>query len=194
VSASLPVKSIDELVAYAKSHPEPLAYGSNGVGTTQHLAAVLFSLRTGIRLNHVPYKGVDGLMPDLVANRIQLSFNNVASSLPHLKSGALRALAMGLPKRWPGLPDVPTFAEVGLADFDVSSWVGLFGPAGLPAPVVARLERAAVEALARPDMRQKIVTGGNDPVGGTAPELAKFLESEIEHWRRAIEAAGARPE
>jgi tripartite-type tricarboxylate transporter receptor subunit TctC len=193
VPGSLPVKSVSEFIAWAKSRPEPVAYGSNGVGTTQHLAATMFGQRTGVKLNHVPYKGVDGLMPDLIAGRIQMSFNNVASALPHLRSGALRALAMGLPKRWPGLPDVPVFAEVGLADFDVSSWVGLFGPAGVPAPVVARLERAAIDSVARTETRERIVTGGNSPVGGTAAELGKFLAGEIDHWRRAIEGAGVTP-
>lgn len=194
VPASLPVRTLDELVRLAKENAGSVNYGSNGVGTTQHLAAVMLGLRTGAQLTHVPYKGADGLMPDLIAGRIQMSFNNVASALPYLKAGTLRALAVGLPKRWPDLPDVPTFEEAGLADMEVSSWVGLFGPAGLPPPVVDKLQAAAAGSVSKPEIREKILTGGNLPVGGTAPELRKFVSDEIVRWRNAIDASGARPE
>ncbi len=194
VPASLPVRTLDELVRLAKEKPGTVNYGSNGVGTTQHLAAVMLGLRTGADLTHVPYKGADGLMPDLIAGRIQMSFNNVASALPYLKAGTLRALAVGLPDRWPDLPDVPTFEQAGLTDMEVSSWVGLFGPAGLPPDVTAKLQAAVSGSVSRPEIREKILTGGNLPVGGTAPELRKFVSDEIVRWRNAIDASGARPE
>jgi tripartite-type tricarboxylate transporter receptor subunit TctC len=194
VPASLPVNSLDELVKLAKAKPDTINYGSNGVGTTQHLASVMLGLRTGASLTHVPYKGADGLMPDLVAGRIQMSFNNVASALPYLRAGTLKALAVGLPERWPSLPDVPTFAEAGLTDMDVSSWVGLFGPAGLPAAVTGKVQAAVAASLKNPQTREKILTGGNLPVGGTSAELSSFLASEISHWRKAIQASGARPD
>jgi len=193
VPGSLPVATVKELIAYAKASPDTFNYGSNGVGTTQHLAAVMLGLRTGLNLNHVPYKGVDGLMPDLISGRIQMSFNNVASALPHLKSGALKALAMGLPERWLALPDVPTFAEAGLADFDVSSWVAVFAPADLAADRLSRLEASVRASIAKPETREKILTGGNLPVGGSAADLKSFLATEVKHWRDAIEASGATP-
>ena len=194
VPKSLPVDSLADLIALAKAKPDSINYGSVGIGTTQHLAAATLALRAGIKLTHVPYKGADALMPDLIAGRIQMSFNNVASARTHLQSGALKALAIGLPKRWTGLPDVPTFSEAGLPDLEVSSWVALFGPAGLPAKVVASLERAAIAAMVSEPTREKVLSGGNEPVGGTSAELAKFLAAEIDHWNKAIETAGAKPQ
>ena len=193
VSGSLGVNTLAELIALARSKPGEIAYGSNGVGTTQHLAAVMFAQRAGITLNHVPYKGADALMPDLVAGRIQMSFNNVASAQPFLKSGAIKALAVGLPKRYPTLPEVPTFEEAGLTRLDVSSWVALFGPAGLPAPVLRRLEEAVLVAMRKPEIREKVLGGGNDPVVGGSADLAKFLDQELAHWKRAIDLSGATP-
>ncbi|MEO7242193.1 MAG: tripartite tricarboxylate transporter substrate binding protein [Variovorax sp.] len=194
VPASLSVNSLDDLVKLAKAKPDTINYGSYGIGTTQHLASVMLGLRTGAHLTHVPYKGADTMMPDLIAGRIQMSFNNVASALPYLKSGTLKALVVGLPERWPSLPDVPTFTEAGLTDMDVSSWVGLFGPAGLPATVVEKVQAAAAASLKNPVTREKILAGGNLPVGGTSAQLSQFVSSEIVHWRKAIEASGAKAE
>lgn len=191
---ALPVNSVAELVAYAKANPGTLNYGSNGLGTTQHLAATMFKLRTGADITHVPYKGVDQLVPDLVGGRIQLSFNNIASMQGQLKAGSIKALAVGRTSRWSGMPQVPTYVEAGIGGLEYSSWVALFGPAGLAPHVVDKLHRATAAALSNPQIREKIQAGGNEPVGGTPAALASFLATEIEQWSKAIAAAGLEPE
>jgi len=190
----LPVNSVAELIAHAKANPGTLNYGTNGIGTTQHLAASMFRLRTGADITHVPYKGADQLVPDLVSGRIQLSFNNVASLQGQLKAGSVKALAIGRASRWSGMPQVPTYAEAGIGGLEYSSWVALLGPAGLAAPIVDKLHRAAVKALENPENREKIQASGNEIVGGSPQALAGFIASEIEQWSKAIAAAGLKAE
>jgi tripartite-type tricarboxylate transporter receptor subunit TctC len=169
-------------------------YGSNGVGTTQHLAASAFALRTGAQITHVPYKGVDQLVPDLLSGRIQMSFNNVASMQGQLKAGTLKALAIGRATRWSDMPDTPTYAEAGIGGLEYSSWVGLFGPAGMPQAVVDKLSKAVAVALANPETRAKIQASGNEVAGGSPAELSAFLAEEISKWSKTIAAAGLQPE
>jgi len=186
--------SVNDLVARVKANPGSVNYGSNGVGTTQHLAATAFAQRTGAQITHVPYKGVDQLVPDLISGRIQMSFNNVASVQGQLRAGTIKALAIGRATRWNGMPDVPTYAEAGIGGLEYSSWVALFGPAGLPPGVVDKLSRAVAVALGNPETREKIQAGGNEVVGGTPAALATFLAEEIDKWSRTIAAAGLQPE
>lgn len=193
-SKSLPAESVAELIAHARANPGTLNYGSNGTGTTQHLAATMFRLRTGADITHVPYKGADQLVPDLVSGRIQLSFNNIASVQGQLKAGNIKALAVGRASRWSGMPQVPTYAEAGIGGLEYSSWVALFGPAGLAPAVVDKLHRATVAALGNPQVREKIQAGGNEVAGGTPAALAAFLAAEIDQWSKAIAAAGLKPE
>jgi tripartite-type tricarboxylate transporter receptor subunit TctC len=194
VPATQGASSVADLVARARAQPGAVNYGSNGVGTTQHLAATAFAQRTGAQITHVPYKGVDQLVPDLVSGRIQMSFNNVASVQGQLKAGTLKALAIGRATRWSGMPEVPTYAEAGIGGLEYSSWVALFGPAGLPPGVVDKLSRAVAVALANPQTRERIQAGGNEVVGGTPAELAAFVTAEIDKWSRTISAAGLQPE
>ena len=194
VPATQGASSVADLVARARAQPGTVNYGSNGVGTTQHLAATAFAQRTGAQITHVPYKGVDQLVPDLVSGRIQLSFNNVASVQGQLKAGTLKALAIGRATRWSGMPEVPTYAEAGIGGLEYSSWVALFGPAGLPPGVVDKLSRAVAVALANPQTRERIQAGGNEVVGGTPAELSAFVTAEIDKWSRTISAAGLQPE
>jgi tripartite-type tricarboxylate transporter receptor subunit TctC len=194
VPATQGAASVADLVARARAQPGTVNYGSNGVGTTQHLAATAFAQRTGAQITHVPYKGVDQLVPDLVSGRIQMSFNNVASVQGQLKAGTLKALAIGRATRWSGMPEVPTYAEAGIGGLEYSSWVALFGPAGLPPGVVDKLSRAVAVALANPQTRERIQAGGNEVVGGTPAELSAFVTAEIDKWSRTISAAGLQPE
>jgi len=194
VPAAQGAASVADLVARARAQPGAVNYGSNGVGTTQHLAATAFAQRTGAQITHVPYKGVDQLVPDLVSGRIQMSFNNVASVQGQLKAGTLKALAIGRATRWSGMPEVPTYAEAGIGGLEYSSWVALFGPAGLPPGVVDKLSRAVAVALANPQTRERIQAGGNEVVGGTPAELSAFVTAEIDKWSRTISAAGLQPE
>jgi tripartite-type tricarboxylate transporter receptor subunit TctC len=194
VPAAQGASNVADLVARARAQPGAVNYGSNGVGTTQHLAATAFAQRTGAQITHVPYKGVDQLVPDLVSGRIQMSFNNVASVQGQLKAGTLKALAIGRATRWSGMPEVPTYAEAGIGGLEYSSWVALFGPAGLPPGVVDKLSRAVAVALANPQTRERIQAGGNEVVGGTPAELSAFVTAEIDKWSRTISAAGLQPE
>ena len=186
--------SVTDLVARAKANPGAVNYGSNGVGTTQHLAASAFALRTGAQITHVPYKGVDQLVPDLLSGRIQMSFNNVASMQGQLRAGTLKALAIGRATRWSDMPDTPTYAEAGIGGLEYSSWVGLFGPAGMPQAVVDKLSKAVAVALANPETRAKIQASGNEVAGGSPAELSAFLAEEISKWSKTIAAAGLQPE
>lgn len=186
--------SVADLVAHAKASPGAVNYGSNGVGTTQHLAATAFALRTGTQITHVPYKGVDQLVPDLLSGRIQMSFNNVASMQGQLKAGTLKALAIGRATRWSDMPDTPTYAEAGIGGLEYSSWVGLFGPAGMPQAVVDKLSKAVAVALANPETRAKIQASGNEVAGGSPAELSAFLAEEVGKWSKTIAAAGLQAE
>lgn len=194
VNKSLPIDSVAALVTYSKAHPNAVNYGSNGIGTTQHLAATAFAQRTGADITHVPYKGVDQLVPDLVSGRIQMSFNNVASIQGQLTAGTVKPLAIGRANRWAGLPQVPTYSEAGIGGLEYSSWVALVGPAGLPPAVVQKLNRAVTAALTNPQVRDRIQATGNEVVGGPASDMTKFLASEVENWSKAIKTAGLQPE
>ncbi|MBL8382320.1 MAG: tripartite tricarboxylate transporter substrate binding protein [Burkholderiales bacterium] len=194
VSKALPANTVAELVAHARANPAALNYGTTGIGTTQHLAATMFSVRTGAPLTHVPYKGADQLVPDLVGGRIQLSFNNIPSVQGQLKAGSIRALAVGRASRWPGLPQVPTYVEAGIGGLEYSGWVALFGPAGMAPQVQEKLNRAVLSALASSQVRERIQAGGSDPSGGTPAALAAFLASEIDQLSKAAAAAGLKPE
>jgi hypothetical protein len=194
VNPAFGATSVTDLVARAKDNPGAVNYGSNGVGTTQHLAASAFALRTGAQITHVPYKGVDQLVPDLLSGRIQMSFNNVASMQGQLKAGTLKALAIGRATRWSDMPDTPTYAEAGIGGLEYSSWVGLFGPAGMPQAVVDKLSKAVAVALANPETRAKIQASGNEVAGGSPAELSAFLAEEISKWSKTIAAAGLQPE
>lgn len=193
-SRTFPGNSVADLIAAAKATPGALNYGTNGVGTSQHLAASMFRLRTGTDITHVPYKGADQLVPDLVNGRIHVAFYNIPSVQGQLRAGGVKALAIGRKSRWEGLPQVPTFAEAGIGGLEYPGWVALLGPAGLPAAITERLHRAAVRSLENPENREKIQASANEVVAGTPAALTAFIASEIEQWTRAIAAAGLKAE
>ena len=192
VHPSVPAKSVAELVAYAKANPGRLSYGSAGSGSLPHLATELFKAGTGTDLLHVPYKGGGPMVTDLLGGSVQVVIGDQANLMPHVRSGKLRALAVASPKRSPLYPDLPTIAEAGVPGFQAVAWNGLVGPAGLPPDVVRRVHAAFAKAMAIPDVREKLVGGGLDPVGDSPEEFARFIPAEIGKWSRIAKDVGAR--
>ncbi|BDB23484.1 MFS transporter [Cupriavidus sp. TA19] len=189
VSPSLPVKTVKDLVAYAKANPG-LTYATAGTGTSMHLAGAMFAQMTQTSLTHAPYKGSSPAINDMLGGHITVMFDNLPASLPHIQAGKLRALAVAGKQRAPSLPDVPTLAEAGLQGYAVEPWFGVYGPANLPAPVVQALNSAFVEALARPDVREKLVQAGFNPKGSSAAELQALTQSEYERFGKVAKTAG----
>ena len=192
VHPSFPAKNLQELIALARRNPGKYAFASTGSGGSPHLAGELLKLRANIDLIHVPYKGAAPAQADLLGGQVQMAFQTALSAVPHLQSGQLRAIAVAANKRLAQLPDVPTMAEAGLPDFEVSSWNGLFAPAKTPPEIIARLHREAVKALALPDVRAKLLAEGAEPVGSAPEEFAAYIRAEIDKWGRVVRASGAR--
>lgn len=191
INPSLPVKSVAELVAMAKAKPGGLAYGSGGSGTSEHLAAEMFKSLAGVDILHVPYKGGANAMTDVIGGQVSLMFTNMLGAMPHIRSGKLKVLAVAGAQRAAKLPDVPTFAEAGYKDFEVSVWWGVMAPAGTPAPVIVQLNREIVASLAAPSLRERLDGMGARVIGGTPEEFATFIAAEIRRWARAVQLSGA---
>jgi tripartite-type tricarboxylate transporter receptor subunit TctC len=191
VNPSLPAKSVAELVALAKAKPGGLNYGSGGSGTSEHLSAEMFKSLAGVEIVHVPYKGGANAMTDVISGQLSLMFTNMLGAMPHLRSGKLKALGVAGAQRAAQLPDVPTFAEAGYKDFEVSVWWGVMAPAGTPAPVLAQLNREIVASLGAPELRERLDAMGARILGGTPEEFRAFIAREIERWARAVKASGA---
>jgi tripartite-type tricarboxylate transporter receptor subunit TctC len=190
VNPEVPVKSVAELVAYAKAKPGQLNYGSGGSGSSLHLAAALFAQRAGIDLVHVPYRGGAPVAADLVSGKIQLSFSPLIEVLQQVRAGKLRALGVTTARRSALLPDIPTISEV-LPGYEVALWNGIVGPAGLPAPVVARLASELVAIIGSPEMRARLAEQGSDPVGSTPQEFTAFVAAEQPKWAELVRISGA---
>jgi tripartite-type tricarboxylate transporter receptor subunit TctC len=182
VPAALPVKSVADLVALAKKTPGKLSYGSTGLGTAHHLIGEQFNDMTGADILHVPYKGSAPALVDLIGGQIQVMFDTVASCLPHIKSGKLRALAVATAKRSSALPEVPTLAESGLTGFNIASWFGLMAPAGTPADMVHKAQAEVVKMLATPETRAQIDAMGADPVGNTPEQMKQQINTDVERF------------
>jgi tripartite-type tricarboxylate transporter receptor subunit TctC len=192
VPNDLPVKSVAELVVYARANPGKFTFGSAGVGTSQHLAGELFRIMAGIDIQHVPYRGIAAVVPDLLAGRITLAFGNISAMQPLVREGRLRALAVTSPRRWASVPELPTMIEEGYKDFDSSAWFGLMAPAGTPQPIIDRLHQETVRILARSDVRQRFGDLGMEPIGNTPAEFAAVIAAETPQWAKLIRDAGIR--
>ena len=190
VAPSLEAKDLKSLIALAKAQPDKLTYASSGVGGSPHLAGELLELRAGIRMVHVPYKGATPAMMDVIAGHVSMGFMTSLGALEQIQAGKLRPIAVAYAKRLPELPDVPTMAEAGLDNFEVSSWNGLAAPAGTPEPIIRKLNQAVDAILALPDVRERLRTLGAQAVGGSPQAFAKYVEGEILKWREVIKAAG----
>ena len=194
VNPSVAARNTKELIALAKSKPGELAFASAGNGTSQHLSGELFKKMTGVDMTHVPYKGSAPAVTDLVGGQVQLMFDNIPSSLPQVRAGKLRALAVTGPRRSPVLPDLPTVSEAGLTGFSMTSWFALFAPAGTPAKIVLRLNKEAGKAIASKELRQQWMAQGIEPAGGTPEELDAFRRIEAPKWGKIVRDSGARVE
>ena len=189
VSPSLPVNSVDELIALAKQRP--LSYGSGGVGAFHHLAAALFANMAGIKMTHVPYHGTLPALNDLVAGYIQLMFTDLGPALPLIGAGKLRPIAVTTTARLAALPNVPPLAQAGVPGFDLAAWQGIIAPAKTPSDIVAKLNTKLNTLVATADVRGRIRDLGMNPVARRSPEeLDRFLQDEIVRWGKVVEAAG----
>jgi tripartite-type tricarboxylate transporter receptor subunit TctC len=190
VPPELPVKTVAELVALAKAEPGKLSYGHAGVGTSQHLAAELFKYMAHVDIAAVPYRGTTAFIPDLLANRINMSFANIVNVLPLVREGKLRALAVTSIKRSALAPDLPTMAESGFPGFEAVPWFGLLAPTGTPQDVLEKLHGETVKALAMPEVRKKFDELGLERVGNTPAEFAAVIRKETPEWAKVIKDAG----
>ena len=194
IHPALAAKSVEELVALAKSKPGQFTFASSGSGTATHLGGELFKARAGLDLRHIPYKGTGLMIPDLVAGRVTMTIAAVATFLPLVRDGRLRAIAVASEKRTPTLPDVPTVAESGYPGFDTSSWQGAWAPAKTPAALVRRLNQDLQRLVALPDVRARFAELGMEPAGTTEQELARIIQSDLVKWANVIKASGAKTE
>ena len=194
VHPSVPARTVAELVAWAKANPGKLSYGSAGSGSLPHLATELFKAQTGTDMVHVPYKGGGPMVTDLLGGSVQVVIGDQANLMPHVATGKLRALAVATPQRSPNAPDLPTIAESGVAGFDATAWQGVVGPAGMAPDVVRKLNEAFNKVMAAPAVREKLVGGGLEPVGGTPEQFGRFIGSEIAKWTRTAKEVGAKAE
>lgn len=192
VHPSVPVKSMQQLIALAKSHPKKLSYASGGIGGSGHLAMELFRTMTQVQAVHVPYKGTGAAIADLIGGQVPLCFCTLPSVFPHVKSGRLRALAVTTTRRSTSVPDIPTVAEAGVPGYEMSQWYGLLAPAGTPAPIIERLNTEVGKALKHPESRSRLQAQGADPVGSSPQEFGTFFKAEIAKWTRIVQKAGIR--
>lgn len=192
VHPALPAKSLREFVAYAKGKAGQLSYASAGSGTGSHLSTILFLAVAGLDLTHVPYKGGAPGTTDLIANQVQLMFNGIPSSLPHVTSGRIRALAVSSPGRVAVAPDLPTFAEAGFAGAEATSWTGVLAPAGTPPAIVARLNTELRAILQSPAIRSRLVADGAEPVGSSATAFSAYIKNELSKWGKVVQTTGAK--
>jgi tripartite-type tricarboxylate transporter receptor subunit TctC len=192
VNPALPVRSMDELIALAKANPGKLNFASSGHGLAAHLAGELFKAEAQIDIVHVPYKGAAPALQDVIAGHVQMMFATASSVVPHIQDGKLRALAVATLKRTAVFPDIPTIDELGIKNFDATSWHGLVTRAGTPQDVIATLNRALIATLEDPAVKKSLGDLGVDIIGGTPEEFAVYIKSEIPKWTAIIKASGAK--
>lgn len=192
VHPSVPARSVKELIDHAKANPGKLSYGSAGSGSAPHLATELLKQRAGIDMLHVPFKGGGPMVADLLGGQIHIVIADQANLMPHVKAGKLRALAVGTLERSASYPDIPTIAESGFPGFEARAWQGIAGPANLPADIVTQLNAAFARAMAFPEVHQRLLDGGLDPITGTPEDFAAFIRSEIDKWAKVAKDVGAR--
>src|SRR6266849_10049483 len=194
VSSSLAARSLQDLVALARERPGALNYSSAGAGTSQHMAAELFKLRTGTDIVHVPYKGSAPALTALIAGEVQLSFSNTVAINQHVRAGRLRALAVAGARRTGLMPDVPTMKEAGVEGVEVPLWFGMLAPAATPREIVRALAAGVAKAASSPDTRKRLLEQGAEPVGNTPEEFDRLLREDVARWAEVVKVSGARAE
>jgi tripartite-type tricarboxylate transporter receptor subunit TctC len=191
VTASLPVNTVTELIAYAKARPGALSYGSSGVGGAGHLAGELFSSMAGVKIVHVPYKGGALVLADMIGGQVQMGFTATISGMPHVRSGKLKALGVTSLKRTRAFPEVPTISEAGVPGFELVNWYGIFAPAATPPAIIAALHREISQSLSTPEVQAAFVRDGADATPSATPhEFGVLLAKEIDNWRRLVKLPG----
>jgi tripartite-type tricarboxylate transporter receptor subunit TctC len=192
VHPSLPVKNVKELIAFVKARPNEVLFSSSGSGSGQHLAMELLNRMAGLQLVHVPYKGTAPSILDLVAGRVSVTSASAISTMPHVRSGRLRALAVSSAKRSPSVPELPTVAEAGVPGFAVDQWYALFAPAGTPKEIISRLYGEIAKAVANSQTRERLLAMGLDPVGMPPDEFTAYVKTETVKWGKLVREAGIR--
>jgi tripartite-type tricarboxylate transporter receptor subunit TctC len=194
VHPSLPVKNIKELIALAKAKPNSLNYASSGAGSITHLATALFADMAGIKMVHIPYKGTSPAITDTIAGQTQILFGSVAATLPQMKSGRFKGIAVSTPKRIAAAPEIPTVSESGLKGYEVILWHGMIAPKGLPKPILDRVNGELNKILQNKDMQDKLAGDGVSSAGGTPEQFAALIKRDIEVWRKVVQKAGVKAE
>ncbi len=194
VHPSLPAKTAKDLIAIARANPNALRHGSTGIGSPQHLAGEIFKTMAGVKMVHVPYKGATPAITDIIAGQIEVYFGAMVSTIPHARSGRLRALAVTSLQRVAAAKDVPTLDEQGLKGFETGSWFGMAVPTGTSRDIILKLHAASTKALHAPDLRDRMVAEGAEFVGNTPEQYTAFIASELVKWGKAVKASGAKVE
>jgi len=193
VHPSVPAKTVSELVRFAKSQPGKLSFASAGNGTGSHLSGELFKQVAGVDILHIPYKGVQPAMVDVISGQVAINFPSILSGSPHARSGRVRAIAVTGAKRSSAVPELPTMQEAGVKNYESMTWYAIVAPAGTPQDIVTKLSAEVAAILKHPETHERLSREGADPVGSTPQELGQFMQSEIEKWRKVIRAAGIQP-
>jgi tripartite-type tricarboxylate transporter receptor subunit TctC len=194
VHPSVPAKTMGELIALAKSKPGQITYASAGAGSSPHLSAEMFRYMSGVDILHVPYKGSTPGVIATVSGETSMMFTGIASAVAHINSGRLNALSVNGPKRSPALPNVPTASESGLPGFEVDFWVGMFAPAGTPREVITKLNGEINRIVNTPEIKEKFLSMGADPVVSTPEQFGSILQKDIERWSKTVKASGMKVE
>jgi tripartite-type tricarboxylate transporter receptor subunit TctC len=193
VAPNVKASTVAELVALAKAKPGDISFASSGPGSMPHLAGELFKITAGIDIVHIPYRGAAPAVTDILASQVHMVFLDIPVLLPHIQAGKLKAIAVGSRERAPSLKDVPTTAEAGFPQVEAENWYGMVAPAATPPAVIAKLHKAAVDAIRTPDVRDKLAAQGAILVGDTPEEFGAYIRSEIDKWRKVVVAAGVKP-
>lgn len=194
VNPQLPVRTVEDFIAWAKARPKQYTYGSSGIGSSAHLGYELFNLMAGLKGVHVPYKGLPPAMTDTIAGELATTWNSISAAGPAIRSQQVRAIGIGALKRSELMPDIPTVSESGLAGYELGSWYGFFAPAGLPAPVLRQLHAQSVRAVNDPQMKQQFAALGAEGVGSTPEAFRALLEKDLQKWARVVREAGVKAE
>jgi tripartite-type tricarboxylate transporter receptor subunit TctC len=194
INTALPFQTLKELIAFGKANPGKLSYGSSGIGSVAHISAEMLRASTGIELVHIPYKSAALAYPDMISGNVSMVFDALPSAIQHIKSGKARPLAMMSDRRASLVPEVPTFAEAGYPEATLRLWVGLHGPAGLPAPIVQKLNETAARAVAAPDVRERFTAVGADAYSVSAREFADLVRADVERLGKMMASAGIKGE
>jgi tripartite-type tricarboxylate transporter receptor subunit TctC len=190
VHPSLPARNLKELIALAKTRPGKLNFASSGMGSSNHMAGELLKVMAGINIVHVPYKGNAPAITDILGGHVEMNFSGVPALVPHIQSGRLRAIAIGSRKRFPAIPEIPTFDESGVKGYEATTWFGLMAPAKTPKEIISRWNTEVDKILKNPELRERFINDGLEPMGGTPDSFGRFIRAEIDKYAKVIKAAG----